>query len=88
MPRSRTPIIGAEIDFNYTGQGARVNTVTGGGPAEQAGLQSGDVIVAVNGERVDDAVSLITDIRQNAPGDKITLELESGKQITVTLGSR
>ena len=85
---SRTPIIGAEIDFNYTGQGARVNTVTGGGPAEQAGLQSGDVIVAVNGERVDDAVSLITDIRQNAPGDKITLELESGKQITVTLGSR
>ncbi|MEI2643625.1 MAG: trypsin-like peptidase domain-containing protein [Candidatus Nanopelagicales bacterium] len=85
---SQTPIIGAEIDFNYTGQGARVNTVTSGGPAEKAGLKSGDIIVAVNGQRVDDAVSLITDIRQNAPGDEITLTLEGGKEITVTLGSR
>lgn len=85
---SKTPIIGAEIDFNYTGQGAKVNTVTAGGPADKAGLKSGDVIVAVNGNRVDDAVSLITDIRNNAPGDQITLTLESGKEITVTLGSR
>lgn len=83
-----TPIIGAEIDFNYSGQGARVQNVTAGGPAEEAGLKSGDVIVAVNGERVDDAVSLITDIRTNAPGDEITLTLEGGQEITVTLGSR
>jgi putative serine protease PepD len=85
---SKTPIIGAEIDFSYTGQGARVNSVTPGGPAEEAGIRSGDVIVAVNGSRVDDAVSLITDIRKNAPGDEITLTLESGKEITVTLGAR
>ncbi len=85
---SKTPIIGAEIDFSYTGQGAKVNSVTPGGPAEEAGIQSGDVIVAVNGARVDDAVSLITDIRKNAPGDEITLTLESGKEITVVLGSR
>lgn len=85
---SKTPIIGAEIDFSYTGQGARVNTVTPGGPAEKAGIKSGDVIVAVNGKRVDDAVSLITDIRQNAPGDEITLTLEGGQEIKVTLGSR
>ena len=85
---SKTPIIGAEIDFSYTGQGAKVNTVTPGGPAEEAGLKAGDVIVAVNGNRVDDAVSLITDIRNNAPGDEITLTLEGGQEITVTLGSR
>jgi putative serine protease PepD len=85
---SATPIIGAEIDFNYSGQGARVQTVTPNGPAEQAGLKNGDVIVAVNGERVDDAVGLITDIRQNAPGDEITLTLEGGDEITVTLGQR
>ena len=83
-----TPIIGAEIDFNFSGQGARVQAVTAGGPAQAAGLQDGDVIVAVNGERVDDAVALITDIRNNAPGDKITLTLESGKEIQVTLGQR
>ncbi len=83
-----TPIIGAEIDFNFSGQGARVQAVTAGGPAQAAGLQDGDVIVAVNGERVDDAVALITDIRKNAPGDKITLTLESGKEIQVTLGQR
>ena len=85
---SATPIIGAEIDFNYSGQGARVQAVTPNGPAAQAGLQDGDVIVAVNGQRVDDAVGLITDIRQNAPGDEITLTLEGGDEITVTLGQR
>ena len=85
---SATPIIGAEIDFGYSGQGARVQAVTAGGPAAGAGLKADDVIVAVNGERVDDAVSLITDIRKFAPGDKITLTLESGQEITVTLGKR
>ena len=39
-------------------------------------------------KRVDDAVGLITDIRQNAPGDEITLTLEGGDEITVTLGQR
>ena len=62
--------------------------MTAGGPAESAGLKADDVIVAVNGERVDDAVSLITDIRQYAPGDEITLTLESGQEIKVTLGKR
>ena len=44
--------------------------------------------LTVDGERVDDAVGLITDIRQNAPGDEITLTLEGGDEITVTLGQR
>lgn len=83
-----TPIIGAEIDFSYSGQGARVQSVTSGGPADKAGLKAGDVIVAVNGQRVDDAVSLITDIRKNAPGDSITLTLDNGDEIQVTLGQR
>jgi putative serine protease PepD len=85
---SATPIIGAEIDFNYEGRGARVERVTPGGPADGAGLEDGDVIVEVNGESVEDAVSLITSIRKNLPGDEITLTLEDGSEITVTLGQR
>lgn len=81
-----TPIIGAKIDFSYNGDGARVQEVTVDGPAAKAGLQNGDVIVEVNGQRVDDAVALISDIRKNQPGDEITLTLENGKQIKVTLG--
>jgi putative serine protease PepD len=85
---SATPIIGAEIDFTYDGRGARVQAVTPGGPAARAGLKDGAVIVAVNGETVDDAVSLITSIRKNAPGDEITLSLQDGSEISVTLGQR
>jgi putative serine protease PepD len=83
-----TPVIGATIDFSYSGQGASVQSVTPGGPADEAGIKAGDVIVALDGKRVDDAVGLITDIRQNAPGDRITLTLDNGDEIEVTLGQR
>lgn len=83
-----TPIIGASIDFSYEGDGARVESVTQDGPAANAGLKDGDVITEVNGLRVDDAVSLITEIRRNAPGDEITLTLDNGEELKVVLGQR
>jgi putative serine protease PepD len=52
-------IIGVSLDPRFTGSGARVAppptggpAVTSGGPASHAGIRSGDVIVAVDGERV------------------------------------
>ena len=59
-------------------------------PAAKAGIQSGDVIVSVNGTPVRDARELAKRIGTMAPGTSITLDLiHSGQQktVTVTLGT-
>ena len=89
--------IGVQLDAGYTGNGARVGNpqggtaVTAGGPAAQAGLKSGDIIVAVDGTVVTTADELIVEIRKRVPGDRLTLTyLRHGQRHTavVTLGSR
>jgi putative serine protease PepD len=90
-------IIGVQLDSTYSGEGAKVSTgdgraaVTPGGPAANAGLKPGDIIVAVNGERITTADELIVAIRRRLPGSHIQLTyLRSGHRTTVTvvLGSQ
>ncbi|HEV2229987.1 MAG TPA: PDZ domain-containing protein [Steroidobacteraceae bacterium] len=45
-------IIGVQLEATPGGQGARVREVSPGGPAADAGIRTGDVIVAVNGTEV------------------------------------
>jgi serine protease Do len=70
--------------------GALVAEPQANGPAVKAGIQSGDVIVSVNGTPVHDARELAKRIGTMAPGTSITLEvIHSGQQktVTVTLGT-
>ena len=79
-----------QLDLAYTGPGARISEVTSGGPAERAGLAGGDVVTAVDGRAVADATELVIAIRSSAPGDTVTLSVESGgrdRDVDVTLGS-
>jgi membrane-associated protease RseP (regulator of RpoE activity) len=48
---SRGPVIGVDLDPKSTG-GAHVRDVSPGGPAEEAGIRAGDIIVMVNGKDV------------------------------------
>jgi serine protease Do len=69
--------------------GALVGSVSEGGPADRAGLQSGDVIVAVEGEPVENASKLAWRISQTDPGSEVRLTLyREGERIVrrVTLG--
>jgi putative serine protease PepD len=90
--QASTPIIGVNLDVNRGDTaGAVIGDVTPGSPAESAGLSAGEVIVAVNGRNIPDAVSLITSIRSFAPGDVVTLTVDAGgqtREVQVTLGSR
>jgi putative serine protease PepD len=43
---STTPVIGVTVDQNYSGPGARLASVERGGPADAAGLRSGDVVIS------------------------------------------
>jgi putative serine protease PepD len=85
---AQTPGIGVSIE--NAENGARVAEVVPGGPADDAGIEDGDVITEVDGEPVGDTTELIVAIRDNAVGDSVTLTIErSGReqQVDITLGA-
>jgi serine protease Do len=68
--------------------GAFVNSVTPGGPADRAGLQAGDIVVSLNGQPVRDSSDLTRRIGSTSPGDALRLEiLRDGRRQTVNARS-
>jgi serine protease Do len=60
------------------------------GPAKEAGVRLGDVIVAVNGGRIEDTSDLMESIALLQPGDRVTLDLiryGDRERVTVKLGA-
>ena len=83
---SKTPIIGVTLDTSFTDGGSRISEVNPGGPAEAAGLRSGDIITALAGRETTDSTELVVAIRDFAPGDTVSITyLRSGESQTVDL---
>ena len=55
--------------------GVQVNDVVPGSPADAAGLRSGDVLLAVDDQRLSSMSDLVLALRGYRPGDVVTLEL-------------
>jgi putative serine protease PepD len=88
--RSTHPILGISIDLTYAGPGTQIQGVTPGGPADQAGLKAGDVLVSVDGRSAANSTELIVATRTHAPGDTVTVGVRDGsgtRDVRVTLGS-
>lgn len=67
-----------------TRAGAQVQSVSGNSPASKAGLQTGDVIVAIDDKVVGGAESLTGYVRTYASGDEVTLTVvRDGKSLNV-----
>jgi putative serine protease PepD len=88
------PVIGVTLDMDYAGDGARVSAkvedggsaVTAGGPGDRAGIEPGDVITAVDGQRVHSGEELIVRTRAHRPGDRLRLTIRrDGRERTVSL---
>lgn len=89
-PRQSTPLPEQpdQSSPQLTLGGALVVRVVAGSPADEAGLQVGDIIQQVDGQSVQDN-SLAELIGQYQPGDRVTLSVlrdASSQQIIVTLG--
>ncbi len=67
-----------------TATGAVISQVDVDSPGAKAGLQIGDVITAIDGQKVNDAGELQVTVGQKQPGTKITVEFErNGKSMSV-----
>ncbi len=65
--------------------GVIVGTIVSGGPADKAGLKLNDVIVAINGEKVQSFEGFRKQVALMSPGTKVRLEiLRDGKTRTLT----
>jgi S1-C subfamily serine protease len=70
---------------------AFANDAAGQSPAQQAGLQQGDIITAVNGQPIGSSSDLSGILLTKAPGTQVSLTILRGtsqQSVTVTLGER
>jgi S1-C subfamily serine protease len=92
-----TEQLAEELDLSVD-SGALVAEVTDGSPAQEAGLRgaaegdgAGDVIVAIDGRRVEDDEEAVAAIASKQPGDRIEIEYYRGddqRTVTVELTER
>jgi serine protease Do len=71
--------------------GVLVQQIQPGGPAEKAGLKTGDIITSIDGGSIKDGDDLVNEIASRRPGSSIRLSyLRDGKQadVTVAIGDR
>jgi putative serine protease PepD len=79
------PIPEAVAERFGVSDGLFVQSVTPGGPAEQAGLQAGDVITHLNGQATTGPDSILIALLTKKSGDKVTIEyVREGKSATTT----
>jgi len=70
-------------------QGALVNSVEKGGPADKAGIEPSDVILKFNGRTVNSSADLPRIVAQTKPGSKATVQVwrkGSTRELTLTVG--
>ena len=82
--QAQYPVIGANVNTGSVRNAAKIVKVPEGTPAARAGLEVGDLVVAVEGTPVTDGIGLIVAIRSHQPGETIALRVRrDGQEITV-----
>jgi serine protease DegQ len=83
--RTVTPEVAAGLGLPGT-RGVLVARVDRGSPAEQAGVQVGDLITSIDGQAVQDANEVRDLIGRRAPGEKVVvLVVRNGETRTITI---
>jgi hypothetical protein len=83
--------LGTIPDYMQTEGGVLLSGVRAGGPAEQAGLKGGDVIIKFDGVRIDNIYDYTFALRSRKPGQAVRITVKRGAEeldLLVTLGRR
>jgi len=88
---ARRASLGTMPDFGFEGEGVRVGQVMPGSAAEAAGILTGDILIALDGETMTDLRGYSTLLKTKSPGDSVEVTvLREGEEttLTATLGER
>ncbi|MDX1638185.1 MAG: PDZ domain-containing protein, partial [Balneolaceae bacterium] len=78
--------LGVTPDYGYQGNGMRITGVTAGGPADQAGVQPGDVIIALDGTPTGDIYRYMEVLNTLEEGDTTTVTIQrEGNKTTLDI---
>ena len=90
LPTPRRAMLGVNLGgTEANGGGARVNGVSPGGAAAEAGVKAQDVIVAIDAKPVTTDRDLVSVMKDVEPGQKVALDLRrDGKPLKVTVVAR
>jgi S1-C subfamily serine protease len=72
-----TPELKNQLDVNVD-DGAVVESITNGSPADEAGIQRGDVIVKIGDDETKSSGAVATAVRKHKPGDKVSVTIVRG----------
>lgn len=79
-----TPSIAKAIEMPKP-EGVIIAGVMRNGPAHKAGIEPGDVVLEINGNKITDARDALTEISRHKPGSKLKLKIfRKGKIISIT----
>jgi S1-C subfamily serine protease len=85
-----TPALARERDLTVDA-GAYVLSVTGGAPADDAGVREGDVIVSIGGQEVTSSADVQTAVRSHRPDESVKVVVVRGSdrlELDATLAER
>ena len=85
-----TPTIADQLGLSDI-EGVLIRNVLSGGPADRAGLQQGDVILAIDEKEVKDSDELLEQLRLIGPDKRVQITVwrdKNSTKVTVTLGER
>ncbi|MGH8130912.1 MAG: PDZ domain-containing protein [Steroidobacteraceae bacterium] len=90
LPGPRRAMLGMNLGgAEPNGGGVRVEGVSPGGPAAEAGVKAGDVIVAIEAKPVTTGRELVKAMAAIEPGEKVDLELRrGGKPVQLAVEAR
>jgi hypothetical protein len=90
LPGARRAMLGVNLGASESnGGGVRVEGVSPGGPAAEAGVKPGDVIVAVQAKPVTTGRELVRAMEAVEPGEKVELGLKrDGKPVKLAVEAR
>ncbi|WP_224984944.1 ChaN family lipoprotein [Geomonas agri] len=74
-------LLGVMFEPDVKGRGLVVNTVVPNSNAARAGVQNGDLLLALDNEPLKDSLDLIYGVKQKHEGDKSTLKLERNGEV-------